>query len=173
MKKLSLIFAFVLLLTSCNGNKANSNNQSDSEIASDSISTPDLNRMWTIENVVLNDSVYVRPSELQTERDFYFTLAEDGSFGVNTNCNTIGGQYSQKGDSISFTNILITEMACDDMKMEELLTQILPEVSVVDASMDSVIRLNTNSSAYIVLRKSPYKSKDIEPETGGTEISYQ
>ncbi len=63
-------------------------------------------------------------------------------------------------------------MACDDMKMEELLTQILPEVNVVDVSMDSVIRLNTNSSAYIVLKKSPYKSKDVEP-AGGTEISYQ
>ncbi len=172
MKKLLLIFGAALLLASCNGKTSDSNKHAEEEAASDSISTQDLNRMWIIENVVLNDSVYVRPSEMQPDRDFYFTLAEDGSFGVNTNCNTIGGQYLQKGDSISFTNIFITEMACDDMKMEVLLTQILPEVNVVDVSMDSVIRLNTNSSAYIVLKKSPYKSKDVEP-AGGTEISYQ
>lgn len=161
------------MLASCNGTTTSSDNQAEGEPAVESISTPDLNRMWVIENVVLNDSVYCRPSEMQPERNYYFTFAEDGTFGVNTNCNTIGGQYMQKGDSISFSNINITEMACDDMTMEELLIMILPEIDIVDAEIDSVIRLNTGSSAYIVLKKSPYKNKDTEPETEGLEISYQ
>ncbi len=173
MKKLFLLLGGALLLASCNGTTATSDNHAKGEPATDSISTPDLNRMWVIENVVLNDSVYCRPSEIQPERNYYFTFAEDGSFGINTNCNTIGGQYLQKGDSISFTNISITEMACDNMTMEELLSQILPQINIVDAEMDSVIRLNTDSSAYIVLKKSPYKNKDTESATEGIEISYQ
>ncbi len=171
MKKILFFSVVGLLLASCNGKSNGSDKQGDA-VATDTVATPDLNRMWYIENVVLNDSVYVRPSELQPDRNFYFTFAEGGSFGVNTNCNTIGGEYMQKGDSIFFSNISITEMACDDMKMEELMTQILPQVNTVDASLDSIVRLNSNSSAYIVLKKSPFKSKDEEPSSG-IEISYQ
>lgn len=50
-------------------------------------------------------------------------------------------------------------MACDNMMVEDLLKQVLPEVNSIDFENDSIVRLNTPSSKYIVLRKAPEEVK--------------
>ncbi len=71
-----------------------------------------------------------------------------------TNCNHIGGLYHQNADSISLTEISTTEMACDNMELEEMLKKVLPMVNTIDCINDSITRLNSDKSdSYIVLKK--------------------
>lgn len=142
-------------MTSCGGGHAAS---SDTATAADSLTataakaTADIERTWQIENVVVNDTLYARPADIDPDHPQTLTFAA-GTFGIKTNCNTLGGDYTLRGDSIAFANIITTEMACDNMEVETLLMRILPEVNAIDWTNDSVMRLNTPSSAYIVLKK--------------------
>lgn len=48
----------------------------------------------------------------------------------------------------------MTEMACDDMAVEDALRRILPDISTIDLQNDSVVRLNGATPAEcILLRK--------------------
>lgn len=115
---------------------------------------------WTILNVVENDSTFVRPSEIDPEMRAYIDFMADSTFGVNTNCNHLGGRYSVSGDSIQLVDILTTEMACDNMDLEEILKRVLPSVSTIDTINDSITRINTpESGAYIVLQRAVGESK--------------
>lgn len=41
-----------------------------------------------------------------------FTFAEDGTFSANFGCNSGGGKYAIDGDTISFSDVVMTKMAC-------------------------------------------------------------
>ncbi len=90
--------------------------------------SPALEGRWEITDVVLNDS-------------------------VRTNCNSIGGSYTLNGDSLTIGDGFCTEMACDNMVVEDLIKQILPEVRSAVAGNDSTMRLTTAGESYISLRK--------------------
>lgn len=121
--------------------------------------SPDMTGQWFIENIVFNDSTYVRPAEEVPGSRQYITF-EDNSFSIITNCNAISGSYSLKGDSIKFGDGAFTEIACDNMATEDALRKILPDISTVDVNNDSIVRLNCiDASSYIVLHKSPIQVK--------------
>ncbi|HQJ89139.1 MAG TPA: META domain-containing protein, partial [Paludibacteraceae bacterium] len=64
------------------------------------------------------------------------------------------GPYTITGDSITFGDGAMTEMACDDMAVEDALRRILPDISTIDLQNDSVVRLNGATPAEcILLRK--------------------
>lgn len=152
MKKL-LIIGLLAGMVSCAGSGTKSTQEEDKVAA-------DVSGQWYIENVVENDSSYVRPSEIDGGVTAYIVFKDDNTFGVMTGCNHIGGQYTIEGDSIRLADILSTEMACDNMEVEDMLKKILPEVNAVDCLNDSVMRLNCSTPAsYILLRKSPLEVK--------------
>ncbi len=79
---------------------------------------------------------------------------------IRTNCNSISRTYTVKGDSIILGDGAMTEMACDNMAVEDALRRILPNVATVYIQNDSIARLDSrNPSEYIVLRKAPIKIK--------------
>ncbi len=49
----------------------------------------------------------------------------DNSFGLTTDCNMIGGALTGSGDTIRFINVMVTEMACDNMTVEENMLRLL------------------------------------------------
>lgn len=133
-------------MAACNGSKNTSEKPAESPAT--------IQGQWLIENVVENDSSYVRPSEIEQGITAYIDFREDNTFGVMTNCNHIGGQYHQASDSIRLTEISTTEMACDNMDLEEMLKKILPIVNTIDCINDSITRLNSSKGdSYIVLKK--------------------
>lgn len=155
IKRIFLISCFAAGLISCSG----ASSSSDSSVAKISESTkmalPDISGQWIIENVVENDSSYVRPSEIEPAVVAYMDFKDDGSFGVITNCNHIGGHFSRNDGSIRLSDVSATEMACDNMELEEMLKKVLPLVSSIDCINDSITRLNSDvDESYIVLRKS-------------------
>ncbi len=144
--KINIIHAIAvaLLATACSSN----NKQNDDA---------DIRGQWYLENIVLSDSENVRPMEEVTDSRQYIQF-EDSTYFIKTNCNSISGFYTIKGDSINLGAGMMTRMACENMATEDALCRILPRIVTVDIENDSIARLNSNTdSAYIVLRKATEK----------------
>ncbi|HEU0137606.1 MAG TPA: META domain-containing protein [Flavobacterium sp.] len=57
----------------------------------------------------------------------FLQFKNDGSFGASAGCNSIGGKYKISGSKISFSNVLSTRMACDNMTSEQLVLKAFEE----------------------------------------------
>lgn len=151
----SLIAVAALLMataTACTGNKETKADKVDNA-AQTEVANADIRGQWYIENIVFNDSDYVRPDETSSSMKQYI-MFEDSTYFIVTNCNSISGSYTVKGDSIKLGDGAMTEMACDDMRSEDALRRILPHISTIDVQNDSVMRLNGSAPAEcILLRK--------------------
>lgn len=163
MKKsnIALIACAALLIASaigCSRNKETKSNKADKEVQTE-VANADIRGQWFIENIVFSDSDYVRPDETSSSMKQYIVF-EDSTYFIMTNCNSISGSYSVKGDSIRLSDGAMTEMACDDMQTEDALRRILPHISTIDVQNDSVVRLNGSAPAEcILLRKAKTKIK--------------
>ena len=49
----------------------------------------------------------------------------DNTFSLSTDCNMINGEFGITDDTIRFKNILVTEMACDNMIVEQNMLRLL------------------------------------------------
>ncbi len=156
------MICLLLGMSACNGAKNDSVKDKDVTDTTENTKTLSVNiqGQWDIENVVENDSSYVRPSEIGQGITSYIDFKADNTFGIVTNCNHIGGQYHQDNASITLTDISTTEMACDNMELEEMLKKVLPMVNSIDCINDSITRLNSDKTdSYIVLKKATNRVK--------------
>lgn len=159
MKTLLLTAAAILALAGCTGKKAST--QAEATL-SDSITETAVSPIvgeWDIENVVINDSLYARPAEIDAAVKQYILFNADSTYVVRTNCNTISGTYMVEGDSITLGDGFTTEMACDNMQVEDLIKQVIPEVTAIDFQNDSIVRLNAPSGKHIVLHKAAERTE--------------
>lgn len=157
---MSLMGATLLMATAtgCSCNKeakaVNADNAVQTEVAN-----ADIRGQWYIENIVFSDSDYVRPDETSSSMKQYIVF-KDSTYFIMTNCNSLSGSYTVKGDTITLGGGAMTEMACDDMRTEDALRRILPHISTVDVQNDSVVRLNGSTPAEcILLRKAKTEIK--------------
>lgn len=142
----------LLMAAGCSGNKEVKSDRLDDR-AKTEVTDADIRGQWYIENIVFSDSDYVRPDETSSSMKPYIVF-EDSTYFIMTNCNSISGSYTVKGDSIKLGDGAMTEMACDDMRSEDALRRILPHISTIDVQNDSVMRLNGSAPAEcILLRK--------------------
>lgn len=154
MKRSFYLLPVVLLIASCSGRNAKTDTDTSLMYDADSSVCASIEGEWLLEHVVVNDTLEVRPADINSEAMHYAYFYNDSTFNFQTGCNAIGGRYIQAGDSIVFNDMLWTEMACENMQVEELLRNALPKVSIVDWTNDSIVRLNSGSSEYVVLKKS-------------------
>ena len=163
MKTINMSFiAGVALLvstvTGCTGNKEAKTDKLDNN-AKTVVANADIRGQWYIENIVFSDSDYVRPDETSSSMKQYIVF-EDSTHFIMTNCNSFNGSYTVKGDSIKLGDGAMTEMACDDMRIEDAIRRILPRISTIDVQNDSVVRLNGLAPAEcILLRKAKTEIK--------------
>lgn len=163
MKKSNMVFivgAALLMATAtgCSGNKEAKSDKSDNK-AQTEVADADIRGQWYIENIVFNDSDYVRPDETSSSMKQYIVF-EDSTYFIMTNCNSFNGSYTVKGDSIKLSDGTMTEMACDDMRTEDALRRILPHISTIELQNDSVVRLSGMAPAEcILLRKAKTEIK--------------
>lgn len=159
---ISIIAGAVLLIAAsagCSGNKEakslNADNAAQTEVAD-----ADIRGQWYIENIVFSDSDYVRPDEATPGVSQYISFEADSTYFIITNCNSISGTYTVKGDSITLADGAMTEMACDNMDTEDALRRILPSISTIEVQNDTVVRLNGATPAEcILLRKATVEIK--------------
>lgn len=146
--KLLVILFSAAVLTSCS-NKKEAQTTDTADVQAET-ATVDLRGQWYLENIVLNDSVSVRPADVTPDVKQYITF-EDSTFYIQTNCNSIQGEYRINGDSISFPVTLMTEMACDNMETESAICKVLPNIATVDLHNDSVARLCGSTPAKCIM----------------------
>ena len=141
----------ILTLCSCSGKTETTTTASAD--AAEQAAVPNVKGQWEIQNIVLDDSTSVRPSEVAKDVSASI-LFEDDTYYVNTGCNSISGMYVQKGDSITLCDGMMTEMACENMETEDAMRKILPNIKTISVENDSVARLNGSSpSEYIIIKK--------------------
>ncbi len=156
----SFILVLIVCCASCTGNKQGSGDMVQKNNDCDSAGIVDIQGQWSIENIVVNDSMYLRPSEMEPAMSARIDFRDDNTFGIMTNCNHLGGNFTLKNDSIHFADVYSTEMACDNMEIEEMIKQVLPGVATIDHINDSITRLNTvKGDSYLVLRKATLSVK--------------
>ena len=154
---LSVVSALTILTASCGGNKENKETADNQH--QETVANVDVRGQWYLENIVFNDSDYVRPSE-EVPGVRQYIVFEDSTYFIQTNCNTFSGSFTVKGDSITLGDGAMTEMACDNMATEDAIRRILPNIATVYIQNDSIARLDSrNPSEYIVLRKAPIEIK--------------
>lgn len=142
----------------CAGSKENKTDAATVE-EQQVVANADIRGQWLIENIVFSDSDYVKPAEATPDASQY-VIFQDSTYSIMTNCNSIQGPYEVKGDSIHLGDGLMTEMACENMSVEDALRRILPDLATVDVQSDSVVRLNGKTPAqYILLRKGAFEIK--------------
>lgn len=156
MKAYIFVIAGVVLLMAtvagCSGNKGAKTDKVADAAQMETVNA-DIRGQWYIENIVFSDSDYVRPDETSSSMKPYIVF-EDSTYFIITNCNSISGSYTVKGDSIKLGDGAMTEMACDDMRTENALRRILPHISTIDVQYNSGVRLIGSAQAeYILLHK--------------------
>ncbi len=153
MKTILISFITIAVLTcSCNDRSQKQSSSQKTEDSTQRVQTNNLNGQWNIENIVVNDSLCVHPSEENPSRSSYI-IFDNGIYSIMTDCNHIQGTYSLKGDSIVMHDGMSTEMACENMLIEDLLKKAIPDIRTVDFVNDSVMRLNSETLAYIILSR--------------------
>lgn len=107
---------------------------------------------WSIDRVQLSDSaVLVIDTAVMAEQFVEFNA--DSTYVVLTNCNSICGAYALNGDSITLAAGAMTEMACDDMRAEDMLRVILPQISAYAVDGDSLRLSDAGQMARIELHR--------------------
>ena len=158
---IALIAGAALLMATAAG--CSDNKEAKADKVADATQTESVNAdirgQWFIENIVFSDSDYVRPDETSSSMKQYIVF-DDSTYFIMTNCNSISGSYTVKGDSITLGDGAMTEMACDDMRAEDALRRILPDIATIEVQNDTVVRLNGLTPAEcILLRKAKAEIK--------------
>lgn len=149
---IALIAGAALLMATaagCSGNKEAKADKVADATQTESVNA-DIRGQWFIENIVFSDSDYVRPDETSSSMKQYIVF-DDSTYFIMTNCNSISGSYTVKGDSITLGDGAMTEMACDDMRAEDALRRILPDIATIEVQNDTVVRLNGRTPAECIL----------------------
>ena len=69
---------------------------------------PLTNLTWVLASFINGDAVSSVPAGVSSQ----FTFADDGTFSANFGCNSGGGSYAVDGDTITFSDVVTTKMAC-------------------------------------------------------------
>lgn len=84
-------------------------------------------------------------------KPYKIELLPDSTFFCVTDCNSLSGKYAAKGDSLTFAGMAYTEMACDDMVIENNLKSILPQIRAYHLSNDTLLSLKNDSDHLLLL----------------------
>lgn len=137
MKLLTLLFVTVIGLVSCND-------------PSDDI----LHVKWRLEkyNCIATSSYGL--TQVNDESEYILQLDNTGVFSCTTDCNTISGSFEKSKNSLKFSDISFTELACDDMMMERSIVFNLPSIKSYEITDDAILVLkDDNGHVLMELKK--------------------
>ena len=81
---------------------------------------------WMWVQTTYSDGTVIAPATT-TESAFVLNFASDGSVGIATDCNSMGGSYSVKDNQITFSDMFATEMYCEGSQ-EQVFADMLNQV---------------------------------------------
>lgn len=92
-------------------------------------------------------------SQVADGSDYSLEFDNQGNVICNTGCNLVSGQYIVRGNKLTFPEITSTEMACEDMLMEESVKHILPNITSFDLSGNYLSLKNSEGQDLLKLVK--------------------
>lgn len=82
----------------------------------------------SLQGVLRLDSYRIDCESTQFDANSNYRLSfkePDHTFSLSTDCNMINGEFEITDDTICFKNMLVTEMACDNMIVEQNMLRLL------------------------------------------------
>ncbi len=112
---------------------------------------PDLTGRWTLTSYAL-DTV----AAAFDDADYALTFNEaEHFFGITTDCNSIGGGFEMVSDTIRLFNPMVTEMACDDMTVEQAMLQLVNDPAVYAIAAGDTLTLTAPQVGTATFVKTP------------------
>ncbi|WP_300939132.1 META domain-containing protein [Bacteroides acidifaciens] len=110
-------------------------------VSCDSLSDDILYGRWRLEkyNCIATSSYGL--TQINKESEYILQLDNTGVFSCTTDCNTISGNFEESKNTLKFSNISFTELACDDMVVERSVASILPNIKSYKITDDSILVL--------------------------------
>lgn len=104
---------------------------------------PLANRTWGLTTMINGDVA----SSVPAGSSATLLFGEDGSFTFNDGCNSGGGRYATNGDTISFSQVITTDMACggDKDMVAAAIDEVLNAVDVTFAIDHSTLSLQAGN----------------------------
>jgi heat shock protein HslJ len=104
---------------------------------------------WKLVSYGSTDAQIPAANGIDTQMDF----GTDGNVSGSMGCNRFSGPYSQKGDSITFSAIAATEMACPEPQMtqESSVFQLLVGSVKIEQSGTSLTIFSADGTSRLVL----------------------
>ncbi len=78
---------------------------------------------------------------------YYIEFMMDNTFIAFAGCNSFHGSYKLKGENISFGDVITTKMACEDMKDENSLMEVLRDADQYRIENGQLLILDGKSTA--------------------------
>lgn len=124
----AIMLALAILVGSCNAPSDNA-----------------LYREWRLEkyNCIATSSYGL--TQVNGNCDYVLQLDNTGVFHCTTDCNTISGSFEKSKNTLKFSDISFTELACDDMIVERSVAFILPSIKSYEIMDDSILVLKDDN----------------------------
>ncbi len=150
MVKPVIVTLALLLFCACSANR-NDTGHSDAADSADSIQldTAEIQGKWQLQSYSIDDHTTSFDASPRYALSFNKT---DNTFGLTTDCNLIGGLFVITNDTIRFTNTSVTEMACDDMTVEENMLRLLNDATTYAVYSPDTLRLYASDGNAIFIK---------------------
>lgn len=149
--KLTVCAALALMLGACNANKSRSDANDAAAAAEVAIAQPDaiaaIEGTWNIDSIVFDGKTII-PANTNPGEAIYLKFDRDSLVYCVTGCNNISGGYTVDADSIRFTQMLRTQMACPNMEVEDAVAPMLDRVAYTVADGKLTIAPSATSAIY-------------------------
>jgi len=70
-----------------------------------------------------------RPTMVYNPDQYTLTLSLDKTVAIKADCNSAGGEFRLSGGKLTFSNLFITEMYCNDASLDTTFVQMLSRVT--------------------------------------------
>lgn len=123
MKKirLSMVLMATVALGACT--PANKSADSGDDIVTDTVGLQDE---WHLSSYRID----CESTQFDASSNYKLSFnVHDNTFSLSTDCNMINGEFGISNDTIRFKNMLVTEMACDNMIVEQNMLRMLNDTT--------------------------------------------
>lgn len=128
-------------------------------LSCDKNTSVELSGKWRIvEYKCIATSAPIGLSQVPDNFDYSLEFDNQGNVICNTGCNLVSGQYTVKGDELTFLEITSTEMACEDMLVEESVKHILPVIKTFEIKNDTILFLK-NADGHTLMELTKIKDQ--------------
>lgn len=162
MKKIRLYIMAVVSVALGACTSTNKSADGDGNIKTD---TASLQGKWRLDSYRID----CESTQFDATSNYELTFNEpDNTFSLSTDCNMINGEFGITNDTIRFKNILVTEMACENMIVEHNLLRLLNDSTAYAVCHDDTLTFTAPyiGSAIFIKREDTHFSSDAKSFIG-------